>query len=117
MHRLNWTKCEGQVWCPFLTVNLTHLHFNGLGGVYVIWHGGRNPRTVYVGQGNISDRLTSHRGDPHILQYSANGLFVTWAQVDDRYRSGIERYLADTLTPLQGIQHPQAAPIHVNLPW
>lgn len=117
MHRLNWTKCEGQAWCPFLTVNLAHSHFNGLGGVYVIWHGGTNPKTVYVGQGDIKARLTEHRKAPLILQYSASGLFVTWARVDHQYRSGIERYLADRLTPLEGANHPHVAPLSVNLPW
>lgn len=117
MYRLNWTKCEGQVWCGFLKVNLAHLHFSDLEGVYVIWHGGSNPRTVYVGQGNIRDRLTSHRSDPSILQYTRYGLFVTWAKVDGHYRLGIERYLADTLRPLHGIRHPQVAPVPVNCPW
>lgn len=117
MYQLNWTRCDGQVWCPFHTVNLGNYHFNGLEGVYVIWHGGMNPKTVYVGQGNIRDRLTSHRTDPHILQYSTHGLFVTWAEVDIRYRPGIERYLADMLTPLRGVQHPQVVPIPVNFPW
>ena len=117
MHQLNWTKCEGQVWCSLLTLNLAHLHFNNLEGVYVIWHGGSNPRTVYVGQGNIRDRLTFHRNDPHILQYAAHGLFVTWARVDVQYRPGIERYLADSLHPLQGVQHPRVAPVYVNFPW
>ena len=23
---LNWIKCEGNKWCPFLTVNLDHAH-------------------------------------------------------------------------------------------
>lgn len=117
MYWLNWTKCEGQSWCPFLTVNLAHSHFNGLEGVYVIWHGGTNPKTVYVGQGSIRDRLTSHRKEPTILQYSSLGLFVTWAKVDFQYRSGIEKYLADILMPLQGVRHPQGGAVPVNLPW
>lgn len=115
--QLNWTRCEGQVWCPFITVNLAHQHFTGREGVYVIWHGGTDPRTVYVGQGNIRERLTSHRDDPNILQYARRGLFVTWAEVDVRYRSGIERYLADRLMPLHGVQHPQVPPVVVNFPW
>lgn len=117
MHWLNWTKCEGQAWCPLLTVNLAHAHFNNLEGVYIIWHGGLNPKTVYVGQGYIQQRLTAHRTDPLILQYSAHGLFVTWAKADGLRRAGIERYLADKLTPLVGVQYPPAAAIHVNLPW
>ena len=31
---LNWNKCEGDNWCPFLTVNLKHAHFQSLEGVY-----------------------------------------------------------------------------------
>jgi hypothetical protein len=114
---LNWNKCEGDAWCPFLTVNLQHPHFQNLEGVYIIWHGGPNPATVYVGQGNIAERLRCHRTEPNILQYSSLGLFVTWASVSAPSRDGIERYLADTLKPKEGVLHPYSAPIGVNLPW
>ena len=114
---LNWSKCEGDVWCSFLNVNLDHPYFHGLEGVYIIWHGGRNPWTVYVGQGNVKDRLTVHRGDQRILQYSPYGLLATWAAVNPDRRSGIERYLADTLTPRVGDSHPHAVPIPVTWPW
>ena len=93
MH-LNWIKCEGDRWCSFQTVNLTHSHFIGLGGVYIIWHGGQNPRTIYVGQGQVADRLKAHRSDPSILKYSSLGLFVTWAKVDSPSQNGVELLLA-----------------------
>jgi len=84
----------------------------------VIWHGGPNARTVYVGQGEpVRDRLAAHRNDRRITQYSNGGLSVTWAKVDAAQRDGIERYLADTLSPLVGEAHPAAQPIPVNLPW
>ena len=114
---LNWGKCEGNVWCSFLSLNLAHPNFHGLEGVYIIWHGGPNPWTVYVGQGNVKDRLTAHRGDQQILQYSPHGLFATWAAVDRNSRSGIERYLADTLNPRVGHSHPHVVPVPVTLPW
>jgi hypothetical protein len=117
LQALNWIKCEGNVWCPFLTVNLQHQHFRGLAGVYIIWHSGQTPWTVYVGQGDIADRLLRHRSDPEILQYSSLGLFVTWASVVSSLRDGIERYLADQLRPKVGAAHPNAPPIPVNLPW
>ena len=117
MHQLNWIKCEGNAWCSLLTLNLAHLHFHGLEGVYVIWHGGPTPRTVYVGQGHISGRLAAHRGEQAILQYSIHGLFATWAAVDVLWRDGAERYLADRLAPLVGVAHPQVVPIPVNFPW
>ena len=114
---LNWNKCEGNAWCPFLTVNLQHPHFQNLEGVYIIWHGGPNPATVYVGQGNIADRLRAHRTERNILQYSSLGLFVTWASVSAPLRDGIECYLAQTLNPKEGVAHPNCPPIGVNLPW
>lgn len=114
---LRWTKCEGDKWCPFTSLNLTHEHFDGLKGVYIIWHGGQQPATVYVGQGNIADRIRDHRKDSNILQYLSYGLFVTWAQVGDSSLDGVERFLADTLIPKEGSLHPSVSPIAVNFPW
>lgn len=114
---LYWNKCQGDAWCPFLTVNLDHSHFQSLEGVYVIWHGGQTPWTVYVGQGAIADRLRAHRENSDILQYSHLGLFVTWAPVDRLSRDGVERFLAEKLQPRAGERTPAATPVSVNLPW
>ena len=117
MHNLNWIKCEGNAWCSLPSLNLDHPHFIGLEGVYIIWYGGTNPATIYVGQGNISQRLGAHRIDPAVRNYSHYGLFVTWAQLGPLSRDGVERYLANTLHPLIGSAYPQTAPIVANLPW
>ena len=55
---LNWTKCQEDVWCKLSSVNLNHSHFNHLEGIYIIWHGGQYPAVVYIGQGNIKDRIS-----------------------------------------------------------
>jgi hypothetical protein len=114
---LYWNRCEGETWCPFLTVNLAHPHFQSIEGVYVIWHGGQAPWTVRVGQGAIAERLRAHRLDQTILSYSYLGLFVTWAGVDLWNRNGVERFLADRLKPKVGTRAPDTRPIEVNLPW
>jgi hypothetical protein len=114
---LNWNKCQGDNWCPFLTVDLDHPHFRFLEGVYVIWHGGQTPRTVYVGQGTIADRLRDHRQEQEILAYSHWGLFVTWAKVDLPWRAGVERFLIEKLQPTAVRRSPSTQPIAVNLPW
>ena len=114
---VNWIKCQESNWCPFLTLNLDHGHFVGLNGVYVIWHGGMNPSTVYVGKGQIADRIRAHRNSDDILKFSYLGLFVTWAQVSPSQQGGVERFLADHLNPKVGRAHPQATPIPVNFPW
>jgi hypothetical protein len=117
LRSLNWNKCEGSKWCPLLTVDLQHSNFEGVAGVYIIWHGGQKPWTVYVGQGDIADRLAEHRRDSRILQYSSLGLFVTWAKVSSELRPGIESFLAEKLHPREGDAHPVASPISVNFPW
>lgn len=114
---LEWIKCEGNQWCNFLNLDLSHPHFSGLGGVYIIWHGGQNPWTVYVGQGWIADRLAAHRKEKEFLQYSPHGLFVTWAKANVTDRDGIELFLAQKLQPRLGHSYPSVSPISVNLPW
>ncbi len=116
---LNWIKCQGDVWGPLNTVSLSHSHFDSMDGVYIIWHGSSNPKTVRVGQGNIRSRLESHRKDPDVQAYAHLGLYVTWASVPEGSRDGVEVYLAQQLNPIVGERFPDATPIpvNVNLPW
>ena len=114
---LNWIKCQGNVWCKLNSVNLDHDHFNDKDGVYMIWHGGPEPKVVYIGQGNIRERLYDHRNDPKIQQYTHLDLYVTWATVFGQDRNGVEAYLADYWNPKVGERHPDARHIHVNSPW
>jgi len=115
--QLSWIKCQGDVWCKLDSVNLGHPHFSNMDGVYIIWHGGTNAATVYVGQGNIRDRLNFHRTNQEVQAYSSLGLFATWAMVPVAQRNGVEVYLARRLQPLVGEAHPDVGPIEVNVPW
>jgi len=114
---VEWNKCKGNEWCPLNTVDLEHSHFEGLEGVYIIWHAGANPATVRVGQGVIRDRLAAHRKDEDIQAYSNLGLYATWASVAVTYRDGVEAFLAEHLNPKVGDRFPDREPIEVNLPW
>lgn len=114
---LKWMKCQGDVWCKLNSVNLDHEHFDGMEGVYIIWHGGPSAATVYVGQGNIRDRLIRHRSNPVIQRYDNLDLYVTWAAVPSESQSGVEKYLADTLGPKEGDKFPDVTPVSVNVPW
>ena len=101
-------------------VDLSHSHFDDLEGVYIIWRAyGIIPKAIYVGQGIIKNRLYAHRNNPDILQYysKAKPLYVAWAEVPWDYRTGVEMYLHDELTPLVG-EPPQGnpTPLRVNLP-
>lgn len=114
---ISWIKCKGDVWCGLNTVKLDDPHFNGMEGVYIIWHGGQHASTVRVGQGIIKERLRAHRLDSEIQAYNNNTLYVTWASVSLDNRDGVEKYLADRLNPLVGDRFPDRQPIPVNLPW
>ena len=113
---VQWIKCDdGKCWCPFETVNLDGVTANG---VYVIWHQGNPARVVYIGQGDVADRIAAHRLNPEVANYSANGTMrVTWAAVASAHQDGVERYLADRYPPLVGVAHPNVEPIAVNGPW
>lgn len=90
-------------------------------GVYIIWWGEAvDPdsvfaNVVYVGSGNIGQRLAAHRGDPRIMSQNEGRMYVTFAYVHKDYR-GIEQYLADELKPVVGDRHPHEIPIEVNMP-
>lgn len=114
---IKWNKCQGDVWGPLNGVDLSHDHFDQMEGVYVIWHGGPNPKTVRIGQGVIKDRIAAHREDPEVQAYSSKSLFVAWAAVAVAARDGVENFLAQALKPLVGERFPDAVPISVNLPW
>lgn len=113
---VQWNKCKGDMWCELNRVNLQHEHFTGMCGVYVIWYGGKSPKYVRVGKGNINERLATHRKDLDIQAYASQTLFVTWASVTAMNHEGVEAYLADKLNPLVSERFPNAEPIPINLP-
>jgi len=116
---LHWWKCENKngnlVWCPLEQLNLNTATEEG---VYIIWYENEESRRcVYVGQGDVDDRLGKHKKDPDILRHKKLGtLYVTWADIPKSKRNGVERFLADVLEPLEGEQHPNDPHIAVNLP-
>lgn len=114
---LDWKKCSGSQWCSLLKLDLNHAHFQGLEGIYIIWHGAPHPAVVRIGQGNIRERLLEHRSDPKILQYQNHSLFVTWVFVERTSRDGIEAYLAEKWRPKVGEKFPSVLPIIINSPW
>ena len=116
---VKWIKCKGDVWCSFEHLNLNTVNEHG---VYIIWYSDKNllvPVTVYVGQGDVADRIAEHREEPEFMEYSFKGtLYVTWAKVPQSYRRGVEKFLAGTLSPLVGERHPKnVQSVRVPLPW
>ena len=109
MTTLTWIRCTDNRWCSFANLKLDSIQDFG---VYIIWLGQSN---IYVGQGDIAERIQTHRNDERFQQYDVNSMLVTWATTPLHERDGIERYLADTLRPIIGKQWPNVIPIPVNL--
>ncbi len=115
--QVTWNRCESHIWCKLNEVDLNNSHFDNMAGVYVIWHGGNNPKTVRVGQGLIKDRIAAHRVGHEVQAYKQHGLFVTWTTVPWNSRNGVEAFLAQNFDPIVGERFPNVTPIPVNLPW
>ena len=115
MLNVAWVKLTTGDWCQFETVDLSGVNAVG---VYIIWHSGNPSRVVRVGQGDIADRLRSHRFDTTVIAYRPLGtLYVTWAVVPVSLLDGVERFLAEHWKPLVGDRFPVALPVAVNQPF
>lgn len=113
---LNWIKTDDGEWASLNRVRLEHEHFDGLAGVYIVWHGGTSPSVLRVGQGDIRKALQASREDLDVQAYSELNLYATWAEVVPRYRDGVEAYLARHYEPKIREPHPRAEAIAVELP-
>ncbi len=111
MMHLSWTTSE---WLSLSEIERSRLD---VFGVYIIWHGGPAPRVVYIGHGNIAQRLKAHGDDPVVLAYRVYGeLLVTWAGVPMEMIDGIEKYLSSRWPELIRDELLDVAPIVVNVP-
>ena len=111
-----WIKCEGGAWCPFRRVNLMGVHDYG---VYIIWNYEHLfVQTIYIGMGQVAERIMQHRIDEKFKQYEINReLLVTWAEIPPESCGGVEHYLANAYPPAIGSRHSADLPIRINVPW
>jgi len=115
---VQWEKCNRGTWCMLSELDLDHGHFNDMEGVYVIWQGEENPVALRVGQGSLRECLARERNDRALLAYrEQNELYVTWAEINQRFRDGVLRYVSDALKPELENSYPDVPPIRINLPW
>ena len=115
---LTWYVRNNNIIYP-LNIDLTNQRFDNLEGIYVIWYETRLGyfQAVYVGQGEIRNRLYSHRIGNISERHASEHLYVIWAKESSskETREGIEQYLHDLLNPLES--KPQnVTPIQVNWP-
>lgn len=116
MLQLKWMKSLDNKWLDFARLDLSQVRGSG---VYVIWHGGTNPRVVRVGQGALAERFAQHRNSSRLMWYATQGkLLTTWAEVSSAsHRDGIETYLTQLFSPLLADRLPNVSPIPVRSPF
>ncbi len=115
-HFVQWGQSTSGGWCQLDAVDLNHPVLNVTGN-YLIWFGASGHNVLRAGQGNIGQRLTDHKNNPRIQAYRTRGvLLFTWTTVPNSMLNGIERYLAEYYTPMEGERYPDVMPITVNLP-
>jgi CheY-like chemotaxis protein len=115
---VQWEKCKRGTWCILSELDLNHEHFNDMEGVYIIWQGDENPVALRVGQGWIRKSLARERNDKDLSAYrEKHDLYVTWAEVNPRFRDGVLRYISEALKVEFAHSYPDVQPIAINLPW
>lgn len=114
---LEWKKTYGQG--GLITLDGVDLSTVKANGVYVIYLSANPPITVYVGKGDVSARLASHRNDARFKAARTRGtLCVAFASVTAAEQEGVEKYLARRHPPLVGERHPEnVREIAVNSPF
>ena len=76
---LDWEK-NGNDWHKLEDLETLYVFAKG---VYVIWYGDGKPEesVLYVGQGDVANRLVKHQIDEKFKRFSHRGLYVSWAEV------------------------------------
>jgi hypothetical protein len=114
MVQLHWTRARGGTWCDLERVDLGGVDTDG---VFVVWHGGRRPRTLRLGYGRIAERVGALKRDPVLLRYrSAGPLYVTWAALPPDLTDGVVRFLAGRMMPVYEDRVRPTAAIPANPP-
>ena len=77
---VDWGRNPRGQFYKFLSFEPEKAGLKGVGGVYVLWHSGVQPRWVYVGQStDIAADLDALADNDEVMEYnSRGGLFVTW---------------------------------------
>jgi len=131
MMTVHWQKCiKNSFWCQLNEKLLNDGRLEarlgdysvGVSGVYIIWTGTENNRTVLkVGSGIIKDKLAADLKNPDIQAHKPTRLYVTWASTlsaigSEKIQKGIEKFLEIVFKPKLVEYLPEVDLVMVNLP-
>ena len=131
MMTVHWQKCiKNSLWCQFNEKLLNDGRLEarlgdysvGISGVYIIWTGTDNNRTVLkVGSGIIKDKLAADLKNPDIQAHKPTRLYVTWASTlsaigSEKIQKGMEKFLEIVFKPKLVEYLPDVDLVMINLP-
>ena len=114
---VKWERTDQCYWHELMKLDFSEPSYNRLRGIFIIWHGGSEPRVIYIGQGNIAKVLEKLRLRREIENFESLGLYVTWAKFKPEQMNGVHRFLNDKLRPMLSMSKIEEHQIYVNLPF
>ena len=111
--KLNWIKCQGDVWCSFQNLNIDHEFFDHFNGVYIIWE---DQKVIKIAGGNIRTCIKEDRNSPDLVVHYPKAK-VTYAKVSESDRQGVISFLSNQFKVTQPSTIPASEQIEVNFPW
>jgi hypothetical protein len=112
--KLDWQFHPYGGWWSFDDLDAAQVAWRDIFGIYIV--AANDGRTIRLGQGDVVPRLRVHKNDRSICNPSFGSLWITCASVGRMCVSGVERFLANELSPVVGEAFPDVGPIPVNLP-
>ena len=105
---IKWARNAKGRFHNLVFLDTTSENLNGTAGIYVIWHGGAQPKWLYVGvTKNLARVLDAKIDDPEIESYYERvGVYVSWSLVKPEYHKNIAHYLNGIMKP--EIKNPDA---------
>jgi hypothetical protein len=94
-----WAKSAKGSFNRLLHFDPDEANIRGVGGVYIIWHGGVKTAWVYADASpDLARSINEAADNEEITEYEVNGrLFVSWSPVLEDYRRGVVLFLTQSL--------------------
>ena len=54
---VKWERTDQCYWHELMKLDFSYPEFKRLHGIFIIWHGGPNPKVLFIGQGDIPTKL------------------------------------------------------------
>ncbi|AUG55173.1 hypothetical protein CSC3H3_16620 [Thalassospira marina] len=82
--------------------DISELKVDGVGGVYLVWHGGVRPGWLLAGSsGDLGFAFREFREDREIRDYEGRGgVFISWSPIKSEFRDGVVHFLARSIKPV-----------------